>query len=214
MVLVVDSHGLIASSLATALRHSGFSRVAMVDPDDLGVETPAAWPQVADGDIALVGMFEGDGRAALALIGPLAHMGCRVLVIASDQGLSLAGDCLDRGAEAVLDKAMSFERLVEVIRRLIAGACAMTDEERTALVATIERHQATERALHQPFQALTDREADVLAALVAGAAAKQIAHGKGITISTVRGHIQRVLSKLDVSNQREALTMARHAGWP
>jgi DNA-binding CsgD family transcriptional regulator len=30
----------------------------------------------------------------------------------------------------------------------------------------------------------------------------------------VRGHIQRVLSKLDVSSQREAFAMARRAGWP
>ena len=53
----------------------------------------------------------------------------------------------------------------------------------------------------------------MFAALVAGAAPKQIAHVKGITVYTVRGHIQRVLSKLDVSSQREALAMARHAGW-
>ena len=31
--------------------------------------------------------------------------------MASDQRLPLAGECLDRGAETVLDKAMSFERL-------------------------------------------------------------------------------------------------------
>lgn len=64
------------------------------------------------------------------------------------------------------------------------------------------------------FDDLTEREADVLAALVDGAAPKQIAHLKGITVSAVRGHIQRVLAKLDVSSQREALAMARHAGWP
>ncbi len=54
----------------------------------------------------------------------------------------------------------------------------------------------------------------MFAALVCGTAPKQIARVEGITISTVRGHIQRVLSKLDVSSQREALAMARDAGWP
>ncbi len=54
----------------------------------------------------------------------------------------------------------------------------------------------------------------MLAALVAGKAPKTIAHTSGTSVSTVRGHIQRVLAKLDVSSQREALAMARHAGWP
>ena len=90
----------------------------------------------------------------------------------------------------------------------------MPDEERTALLESVERHHVAERALHQPFKALTDREKEVFVALVSGAGPKQIAHRNGIALSTVRGHIQRVLSKLDVSSQREALAMARHAGWP
>ena len=136
------------------------------------------------------------------------------MVMASDQALPLIGRCLERGAETVLDKAMSFERLVAALHRLISGGCAMTDEERSALLESVERHDAAATALHKPFQALTQREAEVFAALVAGAAPKHIAHVNGITVYTVRGHIQRVLSKLDVGSQREALAMARHAGWP
>jgi DNA-binding NarL/FixJ family response regulator len=214
LVLVVDAHGLLASSLVVALRQAGFGRVLGLDPDSLQLDGDAGPVEPAAGDIVLIGLLYGDGRTALPLIGPLAERGCRVMVMISDQGLALAGECLHRGAEAVLDKAMSFERLVEVLRRLRAGGCAMTDAERAALLESIQRHNAAEQALHHPFRALTDREAEVLAALVAGRAPKQIASVKGITISTVRGHIQRVLSKLEVSSEREALAMARHAGWP
>ncbi len=90
----------------------------------------------------------------------------------------------------------------------------MTEDERSGLLDSVERHEKAERALRQPLDALTKREAEVLAALIAGAAPKQIAAGNGTSISTVRGHIQRVLSKLDVATQREALAVARHAGWP
>ncbi len=214
LVLVVDAHVLIASSLAIALRQAGFARVATADPEGLETTGGAVALEVVPGDIVLVGLLYGDGRTTLPLIGPLTERGCRVLVMASDQGLPLTGECLHRGAEAVLDKAMSFERLVEVLRRLVAGGWAMTEEERAALLETVARCEAAERALHRPFQSLTEREAEVFAALVTGAAPKQIAHRSGITVSTVRGHIQRVLSKLDVSSQREALAMARHAGWP
>ncbi len=212
LVLVVDSHALVASSLAIALGQAGFGRVATVDPEALEVD--AGTPPTEPGDIVLVGLLYGDGRTALPLIAPLVQRGCRVLVMASDQGLSLIGECLHRGAEAVLDKAMSFERLVQTLRRLSAGGCAMAEDERAALIESVDRYEEAERALHRPFEALTEREAAVFAALVIGTAPKQIAHRSGVTISTVRGHIQRVLSKLDVSNQREALAMARHAGWP
>ena len=214
MVLVVDAHELIASSLVVALRHSGFPRVEAADPDTLTSNGQAKTAELVPGDIVLIGLLYGDGRTTLSLIRPLAEQGCRVLVMASDQGLPLAGECLDRGAETVLDKAMSFERLVATLRRLISGGCAMTQEERCALIEAVDRHDAAENALQKPFKALTEREAEVFTALVTGAAPKQIAHARGITVSTVRGHIQRVLSKLDVSSQREALAMARHAGWP
>lgn len=214
MVLVVDAHELIASSLAVALRHSGFLRVETAEPDQIDLDGGAAPFGLAHGDIVLVGLLYGDGRTALPLIRPLTERGCRVMVMATDQGLPLAGECLHQGAETVLDKGMSFERLVEALRRLIAGGCAMSEDERLALLEAVDRYDAAGRALHRPFESLTQREAEVFAALVAGSAPKQIAHVKGITISTVRGHIQRVLTKLEVSTQREALALARHAGWP
>jgi two-component system, NarL family, nitrate/nitrite response regulator NarL len=214
MVLIVDAHALVASALATALRHAGFPCVATADPGDLQADLEGLPGRVQAGDIVLVGLLYGDGRTTLPLLCPLVRQGCRVLVMASDQGISLTGECLHMGAEAVLDKRMSFERLVEALRRLAAGGVAMNGDERAALLEIVARHQAIEDALLQPFRLLTEREAEVFAALVRGTAPKQIAHHNGITVSTVRGHIQRVLAKLDVSSQREALAMARHAGWP
>lgn len=213
-VLIVDAHALVASSLATALRYAGFPRVATAEPAELQAHVEGVSQWVAKGDIVLVGLLYGDGQTTLPLIDPLVRHGCRVLVMASDQGLPLIGDCLHMGAEAVLDKAMSFEHLVDVLRRLSAGGSAMTEDERAALLEIVARHQAADDALRQPFRSLTGREAEVFAALVSGAAPKQIARISGITVSTVRGHIHRVLTKLDVSSQREALAMARHAGWP
>jgi DNA-binding NarL/FixJ family response regulator len=213
-ILVVDAHALLASSLSMSLRHCGFQRVATVDPEDLEAGGNGMPVHLVTGDIVLMGLLYGDGRTALPLIAPLARTGCRVIVMTKDQALPLARECLERGAETVLDKDMSFERLVEVLRRLIAGERAMTEEERAALLQSVELHEAAGRVLLQPFETLTEREAEVLANLVVGAAPKQIAHAKDISVSTVRGHIQRVLSKLGVSSQREALAMARHAGWP
>lgn len=213
-IVVVDAHDLVASSMAFALQHIGFSDVAKVDPDAVLVNFSRVSGEFAGGPIVLVGLLYGDGRTTLPLISPLAARGCRVVVMTSDQGLSLTGDCLKRGAEAVVDKAMSFERLAEMLRRLMSGGCAMTADERAALLEHVALQGAAHRALRRPFEGLTDREAEVLSALVSGSAPKRIAVVQGISVTTVRGHIQRILAKLDVSSQREALAMARHAGWP
>ena len=150
-ILVVDAHELIASSLAVALRYAGFDRVETAGPDSLADDQEVAAP----GDLVLLGLLYGDGRTALPLIRPLTDRGCRVLVMASDQGLPLAGECLGRGAETVLDEAMSFERLVAVLHRLRAGGQAMTEDERSALLEGVERLGAAERAVQPPVLALT-----------------------------------------------------------
>lgn len=212
-VLVVDAHAVIASSLAIALRHSGFERAVRVHPDELDLGRGCT-PGLVEGDIVLLGLLYGDGRTALPLIAPLVRLGCRVVVLTVAQGLPLVGDCLRLGAEAVLGEEMSFERLVDSLLRMDGGGTLMTDEERAGLRESVEQHRAAADALARPFLALTGREAEVLAALVDGRSPKQIAHHEGISVSTVRGHIQRVLGKLQVSSQREALAMARHAGWP
>ena len=213
-VLVVDAHAVIASSLAIALRHSGIERAASLHPDALDLSATAGGAPLARGDIVLLGLLLGDGRTALPLIAPLVDLGCRVVVLTVAQGLPLVGDCLRLGAEAVLAEEMSFERLVGSLRRMLAGGALMTEEERDGLLEAVEEHRVAADALARPFATLTEREAEVLVALVDGRSPKQIAHHEGISVSTVRGHIQRVLGKLQVSSQREALAMARHAGWP
>lgn len=210
----MDAHGLLASSLEVSLGHAGFSRVTAVDPDALLLDGATDAVGLVSGDIVLLGLLYGDGRTTLPLIRPLTGRGCRVVVMMSPQSLSLAGECLHHGAEAVLDKGMSFDRLVVVLRRLSSGGCAMTEEERSAVLESVQRHEAVGTALRQPFGLLTPCEVEVLASLVSGAAPKHIASTRGVTISTVRGHIRGILSKLDVTSQREALAMARHAGWP
>ncbi len=213
LVLIVDAHGLLASSLAVCLGHAGFSRVGTLDPDLLDLDDTDAVELVA-GDIVLLGLLYGDGRTTLPLIRPLADRGCRVIVMMSDQGLPLAGECLHNGADAVLDKAMAFDRLLEVVRRFSDGGCALTEEERSSLLESLKRSGTPGAVLREPFKALTEREVQVFFALIRGTAPKQIATVNGVTISTVRGHIRGILAKLDVRSQREALAMARHAGWP
>ena len=63
------------------------------------------------------------------------------------------------------------------------------------------------------FATLTDREKVVLAELIEGHCAEDIAKGAFVSISTVRSQIKSILQKLGVNSQLAAVAMARRAGW-
>ncbi len=66
----------------------------------------------------------------------------------------------------------------------------------------------------KPFQLLTRREQQVLAALMRGCSAREISKEAYVSLPTVRSHIRSILSKLGVSSQLGAVTLAYRSGWP
>ena len=63
------------------------------------------------------------------------------------------------------------------------------------------------------FGDLTERERFVLAELMEGHCAEEIAHAAFVSVSTVRSQIKAILQKLGVSSQLAAVALARRAGW-
>lgn len=64
----------------------------------------------------------------------------------------------------------------------------------------------------EEFQELTSREQEVLDLLAQGLPNKQIANILFISPKTVRNHVYRIFSKLQVSSRAKAIIMAREAG--
>lgn len=148
------------------------------------------------------------------MIGPLMELGAKVVLFTASNDPRLLAAGLRAGAEAVINKAMAFDRLVAVLVDLAAGKELMPPQEREALIRTFEDQFEDEGDRLAPFAALTQREADVLRRLIVGDAPKRIAHSDGVSVSTVRGHLERIFAKLGVQGQREAIVAAREAGWP
>lgn len=213
-ILLVDDHAVIAAPLTLALQASGFERVAAADPEDLRPEVVLAQARSVEPDIVLLDLHLGGDRVGLPLVEPLIGLGAKVVLFTASSDPRLIAGALRAGAEAVVDKAMPFHRLVAALAELSQGREFMPADEREALIDALTRDEADQAASLAPFEALTEREAAVLRCLIEGRSPKQIARSEGISVSTVRGHIQHVLAKLDVSSQREALAMARAAGWP
>ncbi len=213
-VLLVDDHAVIAAPLTIALEASGFYPVIAADVKDLSPPAVLATAASFSPDIVLLDLHLGDGRLGLPMVAPLVEMGAKVILFTATTDPRLLAAGLRAGAEAVIDKATPFHELVAALADLAAGTPMMTENERSQLTGKLEARFAEEDARLGRFRTLTGREAQVLRHLIDGRSPKEIARSEAISISTVRGHIDRVLAKLDVSSQREALALARATGWP
>ena len=214
VVVAVGAHSILASALVVSLRVGGFPSAASVHPDALPQGGADAAGGVRPGDTVVLGVLHDDGPVGTSSIGPLVRLGCRVVVLTSGDPRRLQDECLRLGADAVVGDGMPFDRLVETLLTVLPGGSVLASGERRAVIAATTGRLSGVEERARRFSTLTPREAEVLKALVEGHSPKGIALAAGISISTVRGHIQRVLSKLDVSSQREAFAMARRVGWP
>ena len=70
---------------------------------------------------------------------------------------------------------------------------------------TLAQHRQSALTVYAP---LSPREKEVLNLLVQGQAAQKIAQTLGISYATVRNHLQKILHKLGVHSQREAVKLA------
>lgn len=212
-VLLVDDHGVIAEPLKMALGVHGFDRVWSI-AEGLNPDRVIAAAREVDAGIVLLDLHLGDDQVGVPMIGPLVEMGARVVLFTASKDPRLIAAGLRAGAEAVIDKAMAFDRLVSVLVDLADGRELMPPDEREALIAAFEKQFADEDSRRARFATLTEREAEVLKRLIAGAGPKQIAREDRLSLSTVRGHLRNIFAKLAVEGQREAIVAAREARWP
>ena len=104
------------------------------------------------------------------------------------------------GAEDFLEKRAPKEELLDAVRRALA---------RDALEREVRVHQ---RALRARFDALTQREREVLGHVVRGRLNKQIAGDLGIHERTVKLHRTAITTKLGVRSPAELTRLVQEAG--
>jgi DNA-binding NarL/FixJ family response regulator len=103
-----------------------------------------------------------------------------------------------------------------------AGASACLPREATeqeclsTIAAVMAGHQLFSREVlslaFRPSE-LTAREREVLSLLAEGKTDREAAMALGLSVATVRNHSQRIVEKLSVHSQGEALRRARRLGW-
>jgi len=96
--------------------------------------------------------------------------------------------------------------------RLITAAFHEGEEEIAAQSPVLSASPPLHTSSQFPFEALTNREFDVLDLLAQRYQNKEIAEKLFISTETVRAHLKRIYQKLDVQNRREAVEKAVNMG--
>lgn len=128
-----------------------------------------------------------------------------VLVLGASPGSAAAEQALDAGASGYLHQSRGVGALVSALDRVLQGEIVV-DVPHAAPSRTAEPNLALRMAAH-----LTSRERECLMMLVEGLDTAAMVDRLGVSRTTVRTHLQAVLTKLGVHSRLEAASFAvRH----
>lgn len=124
----------------------------------------------------------------------------RIIAITSYGGDAEMRRTLDAGALGLLLKGASGDEVVEAVRRVHSGRPYVGADVADELRAASE------------WPSLTQRESDVLKLMADGLRNHEIATTLGLSVGTVKVHVNRILEKLDAVDRTEAVTRALRRG--
>jgi len=116
-------------------------------------------------------------------------------------------DCLTAGADGCLLKDTSETDMAAALRTATTGAPALDPRIAFQLARDLASEPPSTRAPR-----LSAREKQVLGLLAEGLSNRAIARKLGLSEATVKGHVSRLLDKLNVSSRLEAVVRATDAG--
>jgi DNA-binding NarL/FixJ family response regulator len=203
--ILVVGDDLLSGALASALTAHGFSTM----------HVPQCEPVIARGirwrpSLVIVDAGSLDPVVGEALAATFCRAGLRVCVIDACGEASRLRAWKGIQNAAFVERHAPFDELFRTVNRLLR-----TDSSVRPLRTAASR-SGVESPVDHPldrFAILTEREQFVLAELIEGHCAEEIARDSFVSISTVRSQIKSILHKLGVSSQLAAVALARRARW-
>jgi DNA-binding NarL/FixJ family response regulator len=210
-VLIVEDHALVAIGLQLALTARGWE-VEITDGPTAGdiVEHARRFaPQCALMDIGL----GGEVGSGIELVAPVRATGAEVVMLTAETRPGVLAACLEAGAAGWIGKDTFLDDVVSTLNDVLAGTPLLGRAVREAMLDELRIERAGVRRALSPFEQLTQREREVLTALVEGLSAEEIAETRFVALTTVRSQIRAVLRKLGVRSQLAAVAQANRVGW-
>ena len=200
-LLLADDHPVVRAGLRALLAaEADFAVVAEAGAAEEAVTVAAREPvDVVLMDLQFGGSMQGveATRRLRALPAPPA-----VLILTNyDTDADILG-AIEAGASGYLLKDTPPAEILAAVRAAAAGQSALAPAVVTRLMSRVAA----------PAQQLTAREAEVLALAAEGRSNKEIGRALFLSEATVKSHMARIFSKLDVASRTAAVAKARQSG--
>ncbi|MGH3803553.1 MAG: response regulator [Pseudonocardiaceae bacterium] len=209
--MIVDDDALVRLGLADLLSSDEDIEVVAQAADGLHAIELATAHHV---DVALVDvrMPRMDGITATARLRTLPHPP-KIITLTTFDLDEYVYNALAAGADGFLLKDTEPTEILRAVHLVAAGSAMLHPAAARRL---IDRYHQTNRSQTTDAQtrigSLTPREKDVLALLAEGDTNADIAQRLGMKESTVKAHVSRILTTLDVTNRVQAALLAHDAG--
>lgn len=210
-VAIVDDHGIVRQGLRALLNRPGLEVVGEADSGAAAIELARAFaPDVMLLDIR---MKDGDGLNSLPQIKQVSPQ-TNVIILTTYANPSYLARAISGGAAGYLSKETNPDQIVRAVRAAAVGE-ELIDRSllQAALAQAVQSDDSGGRPQaaaedHIDIEPLSDRELDVLRLMVQGLANGAIADALGISLPTVKTHVQHILHKLHVADRTQAALLA------
>lgn len=144
-----------------------------------------------------------------------------VLVLTAHDNPDYLLAAVQAGAAGFLLKESALQQVAGAVRTLMNGEPLLDQELAVRLLRRLSPQvegaggrepQVDEELRARMLEALTDRELEILDLLSAGMSNQQIAQQLFLSLSTVKTHVHRIISKLEVSDRTQAAVRAIRLG--
>ncbi len=208
-VLVADDQALVRDGFRSLIDHEPDMRVIAEAVD--GVEAVTFARQLQPDVILMdIRMPRIDGLAATRQVLAMPQPP-RVLVLTTFDRNEWVYEALRAGASGFLLKDVRATQLTDAIRTVAAGESLLSPSITTRLIEEFVR-TGTQAKPWRPPAELTDREVEVLRLVAGGLSNAEIAQRLFIGQSTVKTHVNRLLTKLELRDRTQAVVYAYEKG--
>jgi DNA-binding NarL/FixJ family response regulator len=203
-VLLVDDHPIVRQGVQLLVDSEEGMRVCGTAESPTGAleQIKATKPTIAVVDLSLK---DGNGLDLIKDI-KIRYPKVAVLVLSMRDDSFYAERALRAGAMGYITKEEATDRIVEGIRRVLAGEVYLTDSLSAQLLGRmVDKNASLETS---PIDELTDRELQVFDMIGQGMATREIAENLKLSVKTVESHREHIKNKLNLTNATELLKRA------
>ena len=205
-LLIADDHEVVREGVAHLLKNSDIQIVGEATNGNEAVElTLERNPDVVLMDIR---MPDSDGLSALEKIRK-ALPNMPVVMLSTYDNPTYVARSVALGASDYILKDLTRQDLIDAIRRAAGGEQPSEDSVIQRVSNAMSRRRVREQDSEVP---LTNRELQVLRHVALGLSNREIGQSLGISVETVKEHVQNILRKIDATDRTQAAVWAVRKG--